>query len=148
MRILKSFGAAVCVLVTLAVFATATPVRAQEPHYLQALSELRTARDYINFDHRPGFGPQKKLAIGEIDKAIEEIKHAAWDDGKMTRFAPPSQGVTDAWEPFHQAVRWVDMAKGHILQGVDMPENQGLRERAAGHAAEAHQILIDMLHGQ
>lgn len=148
MQILKSFGMAVCALATLAVLATATPAHAQEPHYLQALSELRTARDYINFDHRPGIGPQKKLALDEINKAIEEIKHAAWDDGKQTRFTPPSSGVTDPWEPLHQAVKWVDAAKGHILQGVDQPENQGLRDRAVGHVAAAHQILVDTLQGQ
>jgi hypothetical protein len=148
MRILKSFGAMVCALATLAVLATATPAQAQEPHYLHALSDLRTARDYIQFDHREGFGRQRHEAVEEINKAIAEIKHAAWDDGKNTQFAPPAQGVTDPWAPLHEAVKWLDRAQGDTRQGVDLPQNTGLRDRAIGHIAAAHQILVDIIHGR
>jgi hypothetical protein len=148
MRILKSFGAAVCALATLAVLAIATPAQAQEPHYLQALSDLRTARDYVQFDHRDGFGKQRHDAVDEINKAIDEIKHAAWDDGKNTRFAPPATGVTDPWAPMHQAKNWLDAAVTHVQQGVDTPENQGLRARAFHHIWAAHQIVQGVLNMQ
>jgi hypothetical protein len=98
MRILKSLGVAVCTFMALAVFAAATPAQAQEPHYLHALSDLRTARDYIQYD-RGQFHGERHHAVEEINKAIEEIKHAAWDDGKNTQFAPPAQGVTTGWAP-------------------------------------------------
>jgi hypothetical protein len=148
MRILKRFGAAVCALATLAFLAAATPAQAQEPHYLKALSELRTARDYIQFDHRPGWGPQRHEAVEEINKAIEEIKHAAWDDGKNTQFAPPAAGVTDPWAPMHEAINHLDSATDHTKQGVDQPENAGLRDRALKHIWAAHQIVEGILHGQ
>ena len=148
MRILRSLAAAVCALATLAVLATATPAQAQEPHYLQALSELRTARDYIQFDHRPGWGPQRHEAVEEINKAIDEIKHAAWDDGKNTLFAPPAAGVTDPWAPMHEAIRHLDSAMDRTKQGVDRPENTGLRDRAVKHIYEAHQIVEGILHSQ
>jgi hypothetical protein len=148
MRILRSLAAAVCALATLAVLATATPAQAQEPHYLQALSELRTARDYIQFDHRPGWGPQRHEAVEEINKAIDEIKHAAWDDGKNTQFAPPAPGVTDPWAPMHEAIRHLDSAMDRTKQGVDRPENTGLRDRAVKHIYEAHQIVEGILHSQ
>jgi len=148
MRILRSFGAAVCTLATLAFFTAATPAQAQEPHYLQALSSLRTARDYIQFDHREGFGRQRHDAVDEINKAIDEIKHAAWDDGKNTQFAPPAQGVTDPWAPLHEAINHLDSAMEHTKQGVDRPENQGLRERAVQHIWAAHQIIEGVLKSQ
>ena len=88
MRILKSLTAATCAAVAVLVFATATPAKAQEPHYLRALGDLRTARDYISFD-KGAFNGERRHAVDEINKAIEEIKHAAWDDGKQTRFSPP-----------------------------------------------------------
>jgi hypothetical protein len=141
MQILRSFGAALCTLATLAFFTSATPAQAQEPHYLQALSELRTARDYIEYDRGAPYGNERRHAVDEINKAIDEIKHAAWDDGKNTQFAPPAQGVTTGWAPIHQASKWLLNARGHVLQGVDTPQNAGLRDRAAFHINEAIQVM-------
>jgi hypothetical protein len=118
MRILKSLGVSLCALIALAALMTATPAQAQEPHYLHALSNLRTARDYIQFD-RGQFNGERRHAVDEINKAIEEIKHAAWDDGKNTNFAPPAQGVTSGWAPMHQAIHWLVIAKADVAEGVD-----------------------------
>jgi hypothetical protein len=71
--------------------------------------------------------------VEEINKAIAEIKRAAWDDGKNTNFAPPAQGVTTGWNPIHQALKWLEVAKNDTQQGVDLPQNQGLREAAVNH---------------
>jgi hypothetical protein len=139
MRILKSLGAAACALTVLAFFVTATPAQAQEPHYLHALSDLRTARDYIKFDQGQ-FNGERRHAVDEINKAIEEIKRAAWDDGKNTQFAPPAQGATTGWAPIHQALRWLHEAKGLVGEGVDTPQNTGLRDRALFHISEALRI--------
>jgi hypothetical protein len=140
MRKVKSLMAAVCALVVLAFFATANPATAQEPHYLQALSDLRTARDYIQFD-QGRFKGGRRHAVDEINKAIEEIKHAAWDDGKNTQFAPPAQGVTTGWAPIHQAEKWLNQAKFHTAEGVDTPQNAGLRDRALHHIDEAERTV-------
>ena len=141
MRILKSLMAPVCTVMAVAVFATATPAKAQqEPHYLHALADLRTARDYIQFDKGTPYGKERKEAVDEINKAIEEIKHAAWDDGKNTNFAPPAQGVTTGWAPIHQAEKWLSQAKGDVTSGPDIPQNQGLRERILLHITEAQRI--------
>ncbi len=140
MRILKILGVAACALTALAIFVTATPAQAQEPHYLHALSDLRTARDYIQFD-RGQFGGERRHAVEEINKAIEEIKHAAWDDGKNTQFAPPAQGVTTGWAPMHQASKWMVQARTHVAEGVDTPQNQGLRDRAIFHVDKALRII-------
>jgi hypothetical protein len=150
MRILKSLTAMVCTLIAVAAFATATPARAQqEPHYLQALSDLRTARDYIEFDKGALNGGDRRQAVDEINKAIEEIKHAAWDDGKNTRFAPPAEGVTTAWAPVHESMKWLFEAKKHVQLGVDPPDNAGLRDRAILHISNALHIMdVERQHGR
>lgn len=132
---LKNYGAVVCALIVAAFFAAATPAKAQEPHYLQALSELRTARDYIQYD-KGRYGSERHKAVDEISKAIDEIKHAAWDDGKNTQFAPPAQGG-GGWAPIHEAQKWLAVARQHVEQGIDTPQNTGLRERAIVHIREA-----------
>lgn len=144
MRIVKSVMAAVCALMAVTFFSTATPAKAQqEPHYLQALSELRSARDYLQYD-RDQFSGERRHAVDEINKAIDEIKHAAWDDGKNTKFAPPNaQGP--GWMPIHQAQNWLLEANKHIQQGVDRPENEGLRDRAFAHVEAARRSLDALL---
>jgi hypothetical protein len=141
MRILKSLGAAVCGLWAVVLIATATPMHAQAPSYLQALSDLRTARDYIQSDHRPQFEEPRRHAVDEINKAIEEIKHAAWDDGKNTKYAPPSGGVTDPWMPMRAAADWLGDALKQVNSTPDQPANQGLQQRATMHIAEARHTI-------
>lgn len=141
MRKAKGLYAAISGLALFTIFAVASPARAQEPHYLHALSELRTARDYIQFDRGAPGGDVRHHAVEEINKAIDEIKHAAWDDGKNTQFAPPAQGVTSGWAPLHQAESWLQHAKHDVEQGVDNPQNMGLRDRAIQHISEAERHL-------
>jgi hypothetical protein len=143
MRILKSLGVSLCALIALAALMTATPAQAQEPHYLHALSDLRTARDYIQFD-KGRYGNERHQAVDEINKAIDEIKHAAWDDGKNTQFAPPAQGVTTGWAPMHHAMEWLARAKGDVSQGVDTPQNTGLRDRALFHITRALETINNL----
>jgi hypothetical protein len=147
MRLFKILPAAGTLAVAVYLCAAA-PVRAQEPHYLHALSNLRTARDYIQSDHRHEFGGERHHAVDEINKAIDEIKHAAWDDGKQTKYAPPPHPDTDPWHPMREAVRWLDAAHGDVAQGVDRPENHGLRDRALIHIDEARQTLWNVIQMQ
>lgn len=146
MRIVKRLGAVVCALVALGFLATATlaQAQAQEPHYLRALSDLPTAREYIQYD-RGQFDGARHHAVGEINKAIDEIKHAAWDDGKNTAFAPPTQGVRNGWAPMHQAHHFIDLARGRVAEGIDTPQNQGLRDRILLHIDEARGTIQRIL---
>jgi hypothetical protein len=146
MHLLKTLSAAACALLALAAIGAATPAQAQqEPHYLAALSELRTARDYIQSDERPQFKGERHHAVDEINKAIAEIKHAAWDDGKQTKYAQ-SQGAANAWTPMHQAEHFLDGARAHVAQGVDTPANTGLRDRALMHIDEAERTIGNIIH--
>jgi len=138
-----------CAGLALLAFSMTVPVKAQpHPNYLVALSELRTARDYLQYDKNAPGGDARHHAVDEINKAIDEIKHAAWDDGKNTQFAPPARGVTNGWAPVHMAQKFLAGARTHIEIGVDNPENTGLRERIVAHLNSAdsalHVLLYDM----
>jgi len=148
MRYWKHLAATICAMAAIIYLAVPPRAKAQGPHYLEALSELRTARDYIESDHRPAFGHERHHAVEEINRAIDEIKHAAWDDGKNTKWAPPARPETDPWHPMREGVRWLDAARGHVMEGVDRPENQGLRERAVVHIDEARHSLWDVIQEQ
>ena len=144
MRTLKSLTSLICALAAVAVVATATPAKAQqEPHYLQALVELRTARDYFQYDSGK-YGKQRAHIVDEINKAIAEVKHAAWDDGKNTKFAGPGQ-ANGTWAPVHYGANALTNARKFVSQGVDPPQNQGLRIRALQHIDEAQLTVNELL---
>lgn len=140
MKLLKTLSSMACLLLTLAAIGTAAPAQAQEVHYLQALHELRGARDYIDYDNRPGFDELRHHAKEEINKALVELKRAAWDDGKGTDFnAAGANGPN--WAPMHDAKHYLDIARQQVAHGVDNPQNTGLRERALLHIDEAERAV-------
>jgi hypothetical protein len=124
----------------MAMVAMATPSKAQ---YLRALSELRTARDYIRYDQGGPYEHDRQFIADEITKAMDEIKNAAWDDGKVTQFVPPSHGAAAEWTPVHQALNLVDVAKGH-LPPVDSPQTAELRGRIIHHIDLARNTLVHL----
>jgi hypothetical protein len=146
MRILKSLGVGVCGLMALVLIAAPAPVQAQGPNYLGALSSLRTARDYINSDHRPEFGGERRHAVDEINKAIQEIKNAAWDDGLQTKYAPPAAGVTDPWAPLRMSANWLAEALKQMDVGPDPnPANANAQSRATQHINDARRTIGRLL---
>ena len=137
MRIFKPLTVAASALLTILFLAQAMPVHAQEPAYLHALSDLRSARAYLQYDTRPAWAGHRQHAIEQIDKAINEIKVAARDDGKNTWHTPPPQsGGSEGW-PIHSAVKLRREARGDVDHGHDLPENHGLRERSVEHIDKA-----------
>jgi hypothetical protein len=114
------------------------------PWYVHALSDLRNARANLE---RKGGDKQMKWdehdAIVAIDRAIQDIKAAALDDGKNLEDHPP----VDAKEPrggrLHKALSALQTARGDIDKEEDNAFANGLRARAshdideAIHAAEA-----------
>lgn len=145
MRTIRRLRVIVGAAMLIALFAITSPAKAQEPHYLRALSQLRAARDYIQYDKGQAYGDVRQHAIDEINKAIDEVKHAAWDDGKNTMFQPPMPGSSQTWTPLHNANSWLQTAKGNVSQGVDNPQNAGLREQATRHIDEAQRTLVHLM---
>jgi hypothetical protein len=110
----------------------------KHPAYLHALSDLRDARAHLQ---RPDGGPlhaEERAAVEEIDHAIDEIKRAAFDDGKNLADRPP----VDAHNPWvgrlHDARGLLDKAHKDIAREEDNPEARGLRDRVIGHIDRAH----------
>ena len=137
MRSLKSLPVAAFALLMFLFFAPATQAHAQFPAYLHALSDLRSARAYLEYDTRPSWDGHRQHAIEQIDKAINDIKVAARDDGKNPWHTPPPQsGGSEGW-PIHSAVKLLREARGDVDHGHDLPENHGLRERSIEHIDKA-----------
>jgi hypothetical protein len=119
---------------------TSQNARAQGKHpaYLRALSDLRDARAHLERPDGGALHAEERAAIAEIDHAIEEIKHAAIDDGKNIGDHPP----VDPHKPWvgrlHDARELLDKAHRDIEKEEDNPEARGLRDRVISHIDRAH----------
>jgi len=95
-------------------FAGCVSQPSKHPAYLHALSDLRTARWML--EHRPGdaaVSAHESEAVSEIDRAIEEIKRAAIDDGKNIHNQPPA-GVPSDYAALHATEQAIhDVEVGH-----------------------------------
>jgi hypothetical protein len=145
MRSFKSLMAAAFALLTFLALAPATLAHAQFPAYLHAISDLRTAREYLKMDTRPHTAGARDYAIKEISRAIVEMKNAARDDGKNPDFTPPPQSGGNPGWPIHTAEKLLREARRDVDHGRDMPENAGLRERSVDHIDKALQALAPFL---
>jgi hypothetical protein len=75
--------------------------------------------------------------MDQINRAINDIKVAAADDGKNPWRTPPPQSGGNAGWPVHSAVKLLREARGDVDHGHDRPENHGLRERSLDHINQA-----------
>ncbi|MGA2167424.1 MAG: hypothetical protein ABSG62_04390 [Terracidiphilus sp.] len=132
-------------LLTLLLLLPATPAKAQFPAYLHAISDLRTARAYLQMNARPDSAGAREYAIKEISRTIDDMKKAAVDDGKnLWRTPPPQSGGNPSW-PIHSAVKLLKEARHDVDHGQDAPENAGLRVRSLEHIDKALQALTPFL---
>jgi hypothetical protein len=145
MRSLKSLAVAAFALLTFLSLAPATQAHAQLPAYLHAISDLRTAREYLKMDTRPNSAGARDYAIKEISRAIDDMKKAALDDGKNIWHTPPPQSGGNPGWPIHSAVKLLKEARHDVDHGQDAPENAGLRIRSVEHIDKALQALTPFL---
>ena len=137
MRNLKSFIVAAFALSTFFFLAPAKLAHAESPAYLHALSDLRTARGYLQMPARPGTKDACKHANKEVSRAIDDISKAVRDYGRDPNVTPRPQGAGSANWPVHSAVRLLKEARADIEHGRDLPENKGLREHSLEHIDKA-----------
>jgi len=115
----------------------ATPPPPPAPHhpaYLHALTDLRDAR--WNLEHRPGdaaVSTQEDVAIVEIDRAINDAKAAAMEDGKNIYQHPPEDARYDRRGRLHRADELLRKARQDVAQGEANPQAVELRNRVIGH---------------
>ena len=118
--------------------AACAPVRpAAPPHhpaYLHALSDLRAAR--WNLEHRPGdaaVSGAEDVAITEIDRAIQEARRAAAEDGQNPNYRPPTDAVITRPGRLHQADQLLRRAHDDIAREEDFPDTRQIRNEVIAH---------------
>jgi hypothetical protein len=122
--------------------ASAQQVPGPHPAYLHALSDLRMARAYLSEGWQwPPVQREDDHAVGEIDAAIREIKHAAIDDGKNPQDHPPIDAHLGWHDRFARANELLGRAHHDLDHAEDVPEARGLRDRAIMHIDEAHNTV-------
>ena len=112
--------------------------REEHPAYLHALSDLRAARWLIS--HRPGdvrVSVDESAAVNSVNAAINEIKHAAIDDGKSLDDHPPIDEHLDHRGRLHRARELLQKSRNDIAREEDNGAIRGLRDRAVHHIDEA-----------
>jgi hypothetical protein len=145
MHSLKSLTLAAFALLAFLILAPATQALAQFPGYLHAISDLRTARAYLQMDVRPDHAGAREYAIKEISRSIDDMKRAAVEDGKNIWHTPPPQSNGNANAPIHSAVRLLRDARHDVESGRDAPENVGLQLHSLEHIDKALQALQPLL---
>jgi hypothetical protein len=116
------------------------------PAYLHALTDLRHARAHLeSMAPTHHMDKEEEHAISEIDKAIDEIKRAAIDDGKNLNDHPPVDTRLDQNGRYHRAMELLDRAHNDIAREEDDPRVRGLRNRALHHIDEAHGIVDHLI---
>lgn len=118
----------------LAPVAALADVPGRHPGYLRALSDLRAAR--WDLEHRPGdrvVNREEDFALAEIDRAIEEAKRAAVEDGKNLRARPPEDARMTHGGRLHRAAEALRAARGDVAREEDNPQARGLRNRVVEH---------------
>jgi hypothetical protein len=122
----------------------------RHPAYLHALTDLRHARAHLERDTPSArVDNEEAHAIAEIDKAIDEIKRAAIDDGKPLNDHPPVDAHLGWRGRYHRALELLDKARHDISEREDDQFAHGLRHRALEHIDRAHHIvehLIEQAH--
>jgi hypothetical protein len=114
----------------------------KHPGYLHALSDLRTARWFLN--HQPGdpkvYGGED-VGVQEIDAAIAELKSASIDDGKGLDYHP-TEDAREHGSRLARAIETLKKAQADIDSEEDNPEARQLRHRASEHISRATHAAV------
>ncbi len=119
--------------------ASAAQLPGEHPGYLHALTDLRAARWFLY--HQPGdsrVSSNEDVAIIEIDKAIQEIKRAAIEDGKDLN-DHPSVDTGEYGSKLLRSIETLKKARADISGEEDNPDARELRHRAFEHIDRAIQ---------
>jgi hypothetical protein len=148
-RLIAALVAATFVLaVTGCVVAPPPPPPApHHPAYLHALTDLRDAR--WNLEHRPGdaaVSTQEDVAIVETDRAINDARTAAMEDGKNVWQHPPEDAKIDRRGRLHHANELLRKARKDVAEGESNPQAVELRNRVIGHIDLAIQATDRAIH--
>jgi hypothetical protein len=117
------------------------PPAAKHPAYLHALTDLRTARGYLERPASTKVKWDEKRAIREIDAAIGEIKKASVDDGKDIADHPPVDAGMVYGNRLQKAIEMIEKARGDVNEEEDNTWAKGLRNRSISHIDNAVRFI-------
>ena len=146
MRISLRFTFSLLVLCLLVSLSAGNAFAAIHPAYLHALSDLRTARAHL--EQRPDHGAlhsEERAAVGEINRAIDEITNAAAADGKNLDRRPPVDLPRDWSGRLRRTMELLNKAYQDIDREEDNNYARGLRSRALGHISRARQHVREAM---
>src|SRR5206468_4339518 len=109
------------------------PPPSKHPAYLRAISDLRSARGFLERPAPAQIKWDEKRAIGEIDAALKEIKEASIDDGKNLNDHPPVDAGMLWGDRLHKSLELVEAARRDVNEEEDNAFARGLKNRALGH---------------
>jgi hypothetical protein len=119
----------------------------KHPHYLQALSDLRSANWLIQ--HRPASAAasaDESAALDEISAAYNEITRAAITDGKDLAYQPSAEQTMPGKGRLHRARDLLRKARNDVAREEDDPATRGLRDRIVFHLGNAIRATEAAIH--
>ena len=127
----------------------ASPALAQShPHYREALTDLRLARALLQAPDTGRAEDFEKTAIGDIEQAMSEMRHAAIDDGKpMDDHAPIDANVSHK-DRLHEILALVEGAGRDLAIDEDDQKALGWRERAMKDTADARAFVMAAINNE
>jgi len=112
------------------------------PGYLHAISDLRYARALLWREDWRDVMRDQRAAIEEIDRAIDEAKRAAIDDGRNLNDHPPVD-TRLGWEGrFHKVMELLDSAQRDLSREEDNRYAAGWRAVSMGHVQRAREFVV------
>ncbi len=144
LKLALAAGAAAALL---APFAARADWSGDHPAYAHALADLREARWQLA--HRPGdvaVSTNEAQALDEIDRAIDEAKHAAWTDGKDLENHVSPDVNTDERGRLHATVDLLHQAESDVNRQEDNRSARDDRERVLHHIDAAMDATERAIH--
>ena len=117
------------------------PMPAIHPGYLHAISDLRYARALLWREDWRDVMRDQRAAIDEIDRAIDEAKRAAIDDGRNINDHPPLD-IRLGWESrFRKAMELLDSAQRDLSYEEDNRHAAAWRSASMAHVQRARDFV-------
>jgi hypothetical protein len=127
----------------LALGLSAAPALAQvHPHYTKALTDLRLARDLLTAPDSGKAEGFERTAVGDINQALDEIHHAAIDEGKPMDDHPPIDANVSHKDRLHEILTLVESASRDLAIDEDDQKASGWRDRAVKDTADARAFVM------
>ncbi|HEY4370339.1 MAG TPA: hypothetical protein VGN52_00225 [Burkholderiales bacterium] len=124
----------------------------RHPAYMQAIADLKAAQ--WNLSHRAGddaVSHDEKVALTEVDRAIDEARVAAYEDARDLEYTPPTDEIPNRAGRLQTAAALLQRAKVRLEQAEDNHEaRQVLRrvEMHVDHGLHATELALADVHAR